>query len=225
MKPVYSVPSRFGLLAIFAFMTLQAILFGLLRKLDAHPSAYIYLSIQGFVICLVQMKSGSVPRLASIAAGSTCAVITLFGAMPMLPQNEAIGSILALPCIATSGGMLGYLHGTMAAGLFLLIEMFEERILPKQPVLPPIPAEQPFIVDSYPPVLAEQPFILDSSLDSDAFISAERAFIEACSAMKGGYESTKGESSPASDAPIVAELGNTQRLHPLAQWTTPRSAS
>jgi hypothetical protein len=77
------------------------------------------------VICLVQMCFGGVPRMASVAAGTI--VFALFVlSIPFVVPRVPIESVLCLFVLSLPfGGLLGYLTGTCAAGIFLIMDQLE----------------------------------------------------------------------------------------------------
>jgi len=122
--PDFVVPKTFGMSAILGIMTALAILFGCLRWMNAWPVFYFFFGVQSLAICLVQMFYGQTPRLASIIAG---AII-----LPAFTMAAAVLSDHADPAIACAvvafipcGALLGYLTGTCAAGIFLVMDYLE----------------------------------------------------------------------------------------------------
>lgn len=120
----YVVPKRFGLLSILALTTLMAIVFGVLRFYEAAPVWFLFLGSLSLTICIVQMFYGNVPRLASAFAGALLSPAFVIGEgifqghAPLVVAAGALASVLG-------GGFVGYLMGTCAAGIFLLIEKLE----------------------------------------------------------------------------------------------------
>jgi hypothetical protein len=122
--PDYVVPKTFGISAILGLMTALALLFACLRRLDSHPVLYFFFSVEAIAICLAQMLYGKTPRVASIVAGAIILpVFTLMAGMFSEDGN------LAFVCLAIGfipfGALLGYLTGTCAAGIFLVMEYLE----------------------------------------------------------------------------------------------------
>jgi|GEM_PF-3769309 hypothetical protein len=127
-KADYVVPQRFGLAAILGMTTALAILFGCMRFLDAEPGWYLFYGFQSIVICIVQMFHGRSPRKASAIAGAVMGPLFLLGTA-MFAWDEPAGSVLCLtimmiPC----GAFLGYLNGTCAAGIFLVMDKLEQYL-------------------------------------------------------------------------------------------------
>jgi hypothetical protein len=124
----YVVPQRFGLAAILGMTTALAILFGCMRWLGAEPAWYLFYGTQSIVICIVQMFQGRSPRRASAIAGAIMGPLFLLGAAWFSWGNRVdAGEVLCMalmmvPC----GAFLGYLNGTCAAGIFLVMDKLEQ---------------------------------------------------------------------------------------------------
>ena len=132
---MYVVPQRFGMSAMLGIMTALAVLFGILRRLDAYPFTYLFLGVLALVICLVQMCFGGVPRLASVAAGTIVFALFVLG-VPFVMPRVSIEAVLCLfVCSLPCGGLLGYLTGTCAAGIFLVMDYFEQFLLMRRSAL------------------------------------------------------------------------------------------
>jgi hypothetical protein len=136
----YVVPRRFGMSAIFGIITALAVLFGSFRSYDVHPVLYLFFGVQAIVICLAQMLYGKTPRAASAITGAV-----------LLPLFFVVGASVSFrhtpegfPCVVVGcipiGAFLGYLTGTLAAGVFLLMDA-AERFLPAAPATPPAAAK------------------------------------------------------------------------------------
>ena len=110
-------------------MTALALLFAALRRLNAPPSLYFFLSGLAIVICVAQMAYGRAPRLASIIAGGLILpiVIVIAGALSGDSMRLGIAVIIAIPLIPC-GALLGYLTGTCAAGIFLVMKYLENYL-------------------------------------------------------------------------------------------------
>jgi hypothetical protein len=124
----YVVPSRFGMSGILGIMTGLAVLFGFFRIYNCHPAFYLFFGVEAIVICLAQMFYGKTPRAAS--AGSGAVLLPLFlivGVLYFRPRDAD-----ELPCMVIGsvpiGAFLGYLTGTLAAGVFLVMDA-AERLL------------------------------------------------------------------------------------------------
>ena len=122
--PDFVVPKTFGMSAILGIMTALAILFGCLRWMNAFPVLYFFFGVQALAICLVQMFYGQTPRLASIVAGAIILpVFTVVAAVFNDHGNPGIAC--AAVGFVPIGGLLGYLTGTCAAGVFLVMDYLE----------------------------------------------------------------------------------------------------
>ena len=128
----YFVPQRFGMSAILGIMTALALLFGGLKLLDAHEVVYLFFGLQAIVICVAQMFSGNSPRFASAAAGAVLAPLFSLELLEAADirlhvrgwERVIVAVILAVPAVPM-GAFLGYLTGTCAAGVFLVMESLE----------------------------------------------------------------------------------------------------
>lgn len=165
----YVVPKRFGLSAILGITTALSMLFGLLRWIDAFPIVYLFFGMLSFVICLVQMFFGTVPRMASTVAGAV--LMPIFGATAMISFDRAdVSEILCtfIGCIPF-GALLGYITGTCAAGVFLVMDLLEPylpggglkqplaaQVVARKPVQPPA-ALPPIVMNTTEPPAADEP--------------------------------------------------------------------
>ncbi|MCI0360396.1 MAG: hypothetical protein L0211_18120 [Planctomycetaceae bacterium] len=147
-KVDYVVPPRFGLSAILGMTTALAILFGCMRFLDAAPAWYLFYGFQSIVICVVQMFQGRSPRRASAIAGAILGPLFLLGTAIVLwgEQVEAGFVLFLVVMMVPCGAFLGYLNGTCAAGIFLVMDKLEqylkgESTATDSPISPPaVPA-------------------------------------------------------------------------------------
>lgn len=142
----YAVPTRFGMAGILAITTFMAVLFGILRYFNAPAVVYVYLGLLALVTCLVQMRYGDVPRLASIAAGAVflplCAIVTV--ALVARRPTDILTVICTTPILILVGAGFGYLAGACTAGLFLLMDLIE-------PYLPGSAGHRPRYARKAPP--------------------------------------------------------------------------
>ncbi len=129
-KVDYVVPQRFGLAAILGMTTALAILFGCMRWLDAEPGWYLFYGFQSIVICIVQMFQGRSPRRASAVAGAILGPLFVLGSAWFSPWDNGnsglvlCSMVMMIPC----GAFLGYLNGTCAAGIFLVMDKLEKYL-------------------------------------------------------------------------------------------------
>jgi hypothetical protein len=123
--PDYVVPKTFGMSAILGLMTALALLFACLRRLDSYPVFYFFFSVEAIAICLAQMLYGQAPRQASIIAGAIILpAFTVVAGMLRPDVHPVVVYCLAIGFIPL-GACLGYLTGTCAAGIFLVMECLE----------------------------------------------------------------------------------------------------
>jgi hypothetical protein len=125
----YKVPQRFGMSAILGIMTALALLFGGFRILNAEPVVYLFFGLLTLVICIVQMFNANSPRAASAIAG---AVLAPFFAPPLFNFDfpfTLLGRLMFTVALiffgVPIGAFLGYLTGTCAAGIFLVMDYWE----------------------------------------------------------------------------------------------------
>jgi hypothetical protein len=131
----YMVPQRFGMSAIFGITTALALLFDIMHWLDAEPVWYLFLGAQSIIICLVQMFHGKTPRQASSVAGAIIAPLFVLG-WGWLTRDTPAGGVVCLMVISVPlGAFLGYLNGTCAAGIFLVMDKFEKYMQGERPVI------------------------------------------------------------------------------------------
>jgi hypothetical protein len=132
----YVVPRRFGMSAILGIITALAILFGCFRAYEVHPVLYLFFGIQAIVICLAQMFYGQTPRAASAVAGGVILPLFIFAAAYML---DPFGRVRAeeFSCLLVGsipiGAFFGYITGTLAAGVFLVMDSVERMLASSRP--------------------------------------------------------------------------------------------
>jgi hypothetical protein len=123
---VYSVPLRFGLAAILAFTTLFGMVSGVLKYYEAPVAIYFFVGVLGATVCGAQMYLNSVPRFVSVLAGGIC--LPLFLLLSALVAGEGFWTVfIAFPLLFLLGGFVGYLTGTISAGVFLAADLVEQR--------------------------------------------------------------------------------------------------
>jgi hypothetical protein len=141
----YQVPQRFGMSAIFGIVTALAVLFGGFRLASAEPVVYLFFGLQTLVICVAQMFKAKSPRAASVIAGAILAplfTVRLIQAagiwIPHSVMRQLAITIALIPLSVPLGAFLGYLTGTCAAGIFLVMDYLEpylqgHSLAPKSP--------------------------------------------------------------------------------------------
>ncbi len=121
----YRVPARFSISEILAMMTIFGLLFGALRYFEAQLWLYMFLGTQGMVVCLVQMRFGHLPRGASTFVGCLFFPAWMAATALLAPSEFAVPLsevVKQLPFTVPFGGLLGYCTGTLAAGVFLIVD-------------------------------------------------------------------------------------------------------
>ena len=132
--PDFVVPKTFGMSAILGIVTALAVLFGFMRWLDAWPVLYFFFAVEAIVICIAQMVYGKAPRVASMLAGVVILPLFTIVAATFMHSQDPVGLVLfvvigSVPC----GALLGYLTGTCAAGIFLVMDALETYLKKRSP--------------------------------------------------------------------------------------------
>jgi hypothetical protein len=157
---VYSVPRRFGLAAILAFTTLFGMVSGVLKYNEAPVAIYLFVGVLGATVCGAQMYLNSIPRFVSVLAGG------FFLPLFLLVSAAVIGEgfwpvFIATPLLFLLGGFVGYLTGTISAGVFLAADLLERRwrgdeVIQAEVVQKKIPPQIPvYTPDSCQPYLGD----------------------------------------------------------------------
>lgn len=127
-KARYQVPSRFGLTAIMGLLTVLAIIFGLLRAVDAPPVVYLFVGSEIMAICLVQILFGSAPRGGSTLTGAILLPFWVYLTLKT-PAMPATYELILIISLIAFGGLMGYCIGTLAAGFFLMMDLIEPWLI------------------------------------------------------------------------------------------------
>jgi hypothetical protein len=131
--PQTGVPRRYTVGALLVITTLYAIVFGLLRTVDAEPPAFVGVALYLTAIGAAQMLlfRGEKPREASILVGSAVPLlIGIFVILSVGNRGGGPGTGDPIPLLMTAlpvlGAIVGYLLGCTVAGVFLVIERFRQ---------------------------------------------------------------------------------------------------
>lgn len=139
----YHVPERFSIAAVLAFMTGFALLFGLLRLMQAPMFLYLFFGCEALVVSAAQMVFRARARRVSVIAGAILMPAWLL-AMPFFRGRATrtfvylIGgwswgdAAMGLFCAVVAGGLLGYCTGAFAAGIFLVLDRLDRRFRPRE---------------------------------------------------------------------------------------------
>ena len=119
---IYSVPRRFDLASMFSISVAFALLFSIMRALDAPPlliaSFAIFFTSVG--VAQAMLFNGNKPREASIIAGLVC------GFMLVLWAGYLIGNVMeSIPmalCSIIWTPIVGYFVGTINGGIWLITD-------------------------------------------------------------------------------------------------------
>jgi hypothetical protein len=140
----FHVPARFGMSAIIGITTSLALLFALLRGVDAHPLVYVFCTLLVLIIVVVQMRWGHVARPASIVAGAAWLPLFVLSLVVLSGRRtDVCATLCSFPFIVLLGGFFGYLAGTCAGGFFLLMDMLEKYWDRRTGSAPPPTAKPP----------------------------------------------------------------------------------
>lgn len=129
----YHVSRRFTLTEGLAMLTLFGLLFNGLYFLGAPHALFLFFGGLGMMICFVQMRFGTVPRVASMVTGVVF-VILCEVAVPLLFHRRLIVPAeftgVAFFAVATITGLaIGYGVGAVAAGVFLASDRLSDVLL------------------------------------------------------------------------------------------------
>jgi hypothetical protein len=120
------VPRRFGLAAILAFTTLFGMVSGVAKYYEAPIAIYAFFGVLGATVCGAQMYLNTIPRFVSVLAGGICLPLFLL-ISALVIGNGFFELVLATPLLFLLGGFIGYLTGTISAGVFLASDLVERR--------------------------------------------------------------------------------------------------
>jgi hypothetical protein len=118
----YVVPRRFGMSAILGIITALSLLFGWFHWSNAPVWLYLFFGVQSLLICLAQMLYGQTPRAASSIAGAIILPIFIIAVAIFAGRGVSGELVCMLFTSVPIGAFLGYLTGTMAAGVFLVMD-------------------------------------------------------------------------------------------------------
>lgn len=121
-----SVPRRFSIGAMMAMVALFGIVFATMSSLNAPPEVFAVVTVlfAGVAVAQPLLFQGQRPREASILAGGVVLPIATAVALAVSPSVR-VGPAEIIPaviCCIPSGLLFGYCTGTLAAGVFLLME-------------------------------------------------------------------------------------------------------
>ena len=126
----YVVPKRFGLRTLLFVTTFFGLIFAAAKATPAPAIALIFYSSFLVFISLAQMLLPQYPRLASILAGALFMPAGVYGAEFTPLGAEFIPKVLPgltgqneLQWLIVIGGFLGYLGGTLLAGIFMVSDL------------------------------------------------------------------------------------------------------
>ena len=133
----YGAPRVFDLCTLLAVTLAFALLFACLKLLEpaisvALPRALFAISLFLVLTGLGQaiLWNGRKPRIASLATGPINFAVVGIALIVFSSDMRSYAVIIGLVCTSISGVPLGYLAGTVVAGVFLLADKFRERYMP-----------------------------------------------------------------------------------------------
>jgi hypothetical protein len=131
----YVVPSRFGMSGIIGVVTALALLFGGFHIYNADPVFYLFFGTQAIVICVAQMLYGKTPRAASAISGAIFLPLFLAISMALWGHRREVGFVRLFAVLGTVpvGALVGYATGTLAAGVFLIMDAAERLMVSDGP--------------------------------------------------------------------------------------------
>jgi positive regulator of sigma E activity len=111
---------------MFLMMTMYAVLFAAMQLFGTPPVVFAVIAILVTGVGFGQMVlfGGKYPRAASIWTGAILFPIEILGVLIWTGSLKAIAILLICPPF---GALFGYLAGCLAAGAFLLIELYGKR--------------------------------------------------------------------------------------------------
>jgi hypothetical protein len=125
------VPRRFGVNVLLVLMTGFAVLFALLRALNAPPPAFATIGVffLGVTVSQVVLFQGKRPRMASMLVGAVLLPLVMISAqlLDRSGRSPAWEWLDMLVISTVFGAIWGYLAGTLVAGVFLLLERWTGR--------------------------------------------------------------------------------------------------
>ncbi|MBM4088958.1 MAG: hypothetical protein FJ276_05920 [Planctomycetes bacterium] len=136
---VYSVPRRYDLATLFTISLAFALLFGLLRALDATP--VVFACIGGFVAAVgigqAVLFRGRAPRIASIATGAafllTFDIVIYFVFIKANGRWGLIEVVLSAAFMSVWGSIFGYIAGALIGGVFLVADAIRRTVRKNAP--------------------------------------------------------------------------------------------
>jgi hypothetical protein len=137
-KPAVGMPRKFSMAVLMMMVTLFAVMFSILRWLDALPVYYGIFGVLVFGVTLGQMIlfGGKYPRAASIWSGAVLlpleiGVISLiFNLINVYHHNifgRVVMTVFYMLFTVPVGALFGYLAGGLTAGVVLLLEWKKDQ--------------------------------------------------------------------------------------------------
>ena len=133
-KGATGVPRRFSMSALFAMMTLYAVVFAVMQSLDTNPTVFTAIAVllTGVGAGQTLLFGGKLPRAASVCVGAVLLPLEILAAAvyyylssprASFSAEYGIGIVVVMIICVPVGGFLGYLAGGLAGGVFVLLDL------------------------------------------------------------------------------------------------------
>ncbi len=119
----HRVPRRFDTATLLAVTAACALLFGILRALNAPPEVFGGLVLSGVIVSLSQVLTKVDPRMASTLCGAMIAPLIVLATSRRFGGAGWLDISLATTFAAPAGGFCGYAIGACCAGVFLIVDV------------------------------------------------------------------------------------------------------
>lgn len=135
----YGAPRVFDLFTMLAITLAFALLFAFMKLLEPAFSAsmpLVMFAISAFLVLTglgqAIFWNGKKPRIASLATGPLNFAIVGVALLMLSSEMRNPAMMIGLVCLSISGLPLGYLAGTVVAGVFLLADKFRQSYMPAE---------------------------------------------------------------------------------------------
>lgn len=135
----YGAPRVFDLFTLLSVTLAFALLFAFLKLLEPAFSTSMPMTMFAISSFLVLtglgqaiLWNGRKPRIASLVTGPINFAIVSLSLILLSSAPRSPAAMVGLVCFSISGLPLGYLAGTVVAGVFLLADKFRQRYMPAE---------------------------------------------------------------------------------------------
>lgn len=151
-KPAVGVPRRYSLAMILGMTAVYALIFAVMRMLDAHVAVFIFVTVFFTAVSLGQplLFGGRYPRAASMLIGAVLLPLEFMTTIILIgiAQGGSRPPLAAFLCTSLAGiplgALFGYLLGCIGAGLFCVMDWYKRKRQRSQPPADPA-AFDPFL--------------------------------------------------------------------------------